>query len=174
MKKTLLIALALLLSCSAVSCSDNKPSESDGNKANESAPAQSDTVETEPPSEYELQQAVDYEGWKMVIATGGPEWTNGFFNNILVSDLTGDVFNDAIFNRQTAVQDKYNVKITEEYNLEVTDVLIKSVSANTADYAIGYQCFTDEINGFVDNVFIGASDMPVFDFSKPWWDQTVV
>ncbi len=175
-KITSFILVSLMLLSSAAGCSE----KAEGETAPADSGTSAQTDETSPEEDgsaahyYNDQEAVDYEGWEMRIATSGSEWTNGFFNNILVSDLTGDVFNDAIFNRMTAVQDKYNIKMVEEYGLEVTNVITKSVSANTGDYAMGYQVFTDEINGFVNNIYIGASDMPVFDFSKPWWDQGAI
>lgn len=176
-KLTALILAYLILGLPMYSCSDNsdaetKPvSESSSESSSDSAEEVTDPDATHYYNDFD---AVDYGGWKMNIATGSSGGMGYCFASILVEDLTGDVFNDAIYNRQTAVQDKYNVKIVEHYDLDVSDSLTKSVSANTADYAFGYQIFTDEIGLFCNNVCIGVSDMPVFDLTQPWWDQGAI
>ena len=121
---------------------------------------------------YKDMAAVDYEGWTMRIA--GRPLNTSCFNVITVEDITGDVFNDAIFNREAAVQDKYNIEIEEIIEDDPNGCIKKSVTANTQDYSMSYCVLTDEISMFCNNYAIGVSDMPVFDLTKPYWDQGAI
>ena len=184
MKKSRLISLilaSLISASSLVSCSDSPAQESDteaetpvsGESENEAETSADDLAE-DGKNNYDNAPAVDYGGWEMHIATSAGRDMGHCFSAITVDDLTGDVFNDAIYNRQVSVQDKFNVKIVEHNHIDVTPALIASVTANTSDYAFGFQIFNDEITLFSNHFCIGVSDMPVFDLSQPWWDQGAI
>ncbi len=114
------LLLALLLTVPAFSfsaCSETPKKEEESAAPASNEPAQTaDEAANEEADDgkshyFESFDAVDYDGWKLNIANDGlsAEYYSGF----TVEELTGDVFDDDLFNRQIAVQDKYNIVIEE-------------------------------------------------------------
>lgn len=169
-----LILAVLILTSSAVGCSEKIPNETKSEPTAESSVQSNESAAEDDGSThyYTDQAAVDYEGWELFIA--GRPLNSSCFNVITVEDLTGDVFVDAVYNREIAVQDKFNIEITEIPVANVTDALTNSVSSNSGDYSLGYMLLTDELGLFANNVCIGVSDMPVLDLTKPYWDQGAI
>lgn len=125
----------------------------------------------------DLFESTDYGGYALNILT-----TNDI-NSSLPSrtahdnTLTGDIVNDALYNRDLSVEQKYNVTIS--YTLapydgaDIVNMAKKSVTAGDDAY--------DFIIGDIANVCTGlaagfASDMgsvPNLDFTKPWWNSYI-
>ncbi len=85
----------------------------------------------------------------------------------------GEVVNDAIFRRNTAIEETYNVKIRQELVDAPHDALQKSVSAGDHLYDLAFvelwyigPCIQ---NGYFYNLY----DVEHIDFSKPWWNPDV-
>lgn len=115
MKKRFLAALTAILLLSA-SCSNGSGEAADPSEALTSPTGQTPTAdlaaETEPEITDGLPEA-DYEGADITIWGDTAEY-DVFYD----ADLTGDVVNDAIFNRNSAVSDRFNVRLT--YNLDAS------------------------------------------------------
>lgn len=178
-EKTALISLilpVLMLVSSMTACSDAGMGDTDiQSPVQEDSSSDAESSQTDDASAthyFDGMEAVNYDGW--ILRVAGRPINSSCFNVLTVEDLTGDVFNDAVYNRQIAVQDKYNIKIEETPVDDVSESLTKSVTANTADYSLGYMLYTDELGLFANGVCIGVSDMPVLDLSKPYWDQGAI
>jgi len=167
-----LLALLLLLPTFAA-CSEKQQDEGEPDKA--AVTTQTPSAEEFPEEEddgkshyYENLEAADYGGWTFNIANDGlsAEYYSGF----TVEELTGDVFSDDLYNRQIAVQDKYNIVISENHNGSVNGIK-QCVTSGTGDVAFGYVLSGSCMGLITGNYVLPVSDLPTIDLTKPYWDQ---
>ena len=174
MKRRLSLLLALFMLLSASACSES--TENSAADPQNTAASADVTTETETPVEEDDGKthyadeiaAVDYDGWTLHIANDGlnPE----YFSAFTVEEETGDAFNDAIYNRNLRVSEKFNITMEENYTGSV-NLIKNSVTAGTGDVGFGYVLFYNCMGLISQNYVKAVSDMPVFDFSKPYWDR---
>ncbi len=98
-------------------------------------------------------------------------------NDVWVEGETGDVLNDAIYYRNRAVEERFNVKIEEVLAVPYGDIskyVKKSVSAgeDAYDLVVGQmeQSGKDVLGGY----FMNWYDLPYVNFTKPWYPATLV
>ena len=173
-KNSISLLLALMLLLSAVSCSESTensaeettaaPTVSEEVSAEEAAAAEEDDGKTHYADEI---AAVDYDGWTLRIANDG--LSAEYFSGFTMEELTGDAFNDAIYDRNVRVSEKFNITI-EENNGGSVNLIKNAVTAGTGDVGFGYVLFYNCMSLISENYVKAVSDMPVFDFSKPYWD----
>ena len=177
MKKTLcLILAALMLSSSFVSCSDNKAENTpdDTNAASpitgETSASAGETEETKPAITDDLPE-VTFGGAEYVIYNTNPD-TNTWYTTTFVDfeEDSGEPIPSAIFYRNLAVEDRFDVVISEFYSTagDVKSV-IQAGSAEGMDLLL--LDGSDAIS-FIQQKFI--YDMNTLDninLDKPYWDQ---
>lgn len=144
----------------------------------ESVPAatKADTVVTE--AETELTDALpndlDYGEDEVVILSRYREgWTSG---EIAVEGLNSEPVNDAVYERNKAVEERLNVKIVNvtEVNDDayvVVDKAALAVRANTHEYDILAAACYVSINESLSGTFADMRKSMYLDFDKPWWSQ---
>lgn len=175
-RQTAAVVLALLLLLPAISSCSETP-QTDGN-TQDAAPNQTAgnapvTEAEEEPDDgkshyYENLPAVDYDGWNFNIANDGI--STEYYSGFTVEELTGDVFTDDLYNRQIAVQDKYNIVIKED-NSGAANGIKACVTAGSGDVAFGY-VLTGSCMGLISgNYVLAISDLPNIDLTRPYWDQ---
>ncbi len=177
-RKTISFLLALLMCGSMFSCStgdkkdvlNKKTPDPAASEETGAEPEQTDTEKEEDDDKthyYSEQQGVDFEGWTLHIANDGlnPE----YFSSFTVEDLTGDLFYDAVYNRQVDVETKYNIKIVEDTSGS-TSLIKNCVTAGTDDVGFGYVLLRSAMGLISEDYTLPMSDLNV-DFTKPYWDQ---
>ena len=168
MKKTFAFILALVISAQVVSCS------SAGNKDNETKDSGNDsnTVETSPLDKLGTH---DFEGNEYVILSTNNGYGNqpNFTFEFLVGDTNGDVVNDAVFERQSKIEERYNVKL-QNYTAESAQVISRTRQAVMSDdgtYSLIcaplYEITSLATGGSLANLY----DFPEIDMTSPWWNQ---
>ena len=176
MKKTLcLILAALMLSSSFVSCSDNKAENTPDDTtaapiAGETSASAGETVETEPAITDDLPE-VTFGGADYVIYNTNPD-TNTWFTTTFVTfeEDTGEPIPSSIFYRNLAVEDRFDVRISEMYSAagDVKSV-IQAGSGEGMDMLL-----LDGSDGisFIQQKFVyDLNTMENINFDKPYWDQ---
>ncbi len=177
MKKSISAVLAMLLLLSAVSCSGSTEKSTDETTASESAETASDvstetetTEETDDKTHYADEIAKqDYDGWTLRIANDG--LSAEYFSAFTVEELTGDAFNDSIYERNIRVAEKFNISI-EEITTGSSDLIRNSVIAGSHDIGFGNVLLKSCMNLITQEYVKAISDMPVIDLSKPYWDAS--
>ena len=98
-------------------------------------------------------------------------------NDIWVEAETGDILDDAIYARNRAVEERFNITIPEVLAVpfgEISSYVKKSVSAgeDAYDLVIGQmeQTGQDALGGY----FMNWYDLPYVNFSQPWYPSTLV
>ena len=170
--KRILPAMALLLLLA--SCSD-APTQQSGTQAVTEAQTGSvgtETVEADPTAVYDPGlEAVDFGGDVFNIIYGDNDFEPNL--DVCAAETNGEPLNDAIFNRNLAIKEKYNVDITWErfgYG-EAHSKLTQSVKAGDDVYDMtinnGVYSFQLATQGFC----LQLDEVPYLDFSKPYWND---
>ncbi|MBE6540961.1 MAG: hypothetical protein E7672_00720 [Ruminococcaceae bacterium] len=181
MKKTNLLALllaAIMLVSSLASCANNQ-TETDPDESLET-PADSgsdEIIDEEPKPYYETMEQINMNGWTFSLAGGGEggDDCNNPCSNIYVEAITGDDFNDALYNRILAIENKYNMDIVTYEQLtnysNTQDALELSCAAGQPDYHAGYISLEFSQGLVSKGYFRNLHEMPL-DLSQPFFDQT--
>ena len=168
-----LFLAALLLFCTFASCAGD-----DAGSVAENAPAApNDPVGSADAAEegdenttdyFGRLEAKDYGGWTLNIANDElhPDWFIGF----TAEELTGDEFNDSLYNRSIAVQDKFNVVVSEHHEGSVNGIK-NCVMAGSGDVGFGYVIAASCMEMITGKYVKAMSDMPCIDMTRPYWDQ---
>ena len=181
---TLLLAF-LLLTPTMISCSS-------GGKETEANQTAADTTETTAETETETERPYavlpdkDYGGEDTPLFVAynieNANTVSGTSKNEFgAAELTGEAVNDARFERNSTIEDRFNVKIVSyDYNVEtqsfcVHDPVVKAIDnlimAGDNQYAFmllpGYSTCKMAING----TLMDLKTIPEIDFTAPWWDQ---
>ena len=121
-----------------------------------------------------LPDDLKYGGDEIIIISRYREgWTSG---EIAVPELRGEDVNDAVYERNKAVEERLDVKITsiEENNNDPSVVVNKvatAVKANTHEYDImAAACYT-ALDQSLNGTFADLRRTQYLDFEKPWWSQ---
>lgn len=114
----------------------------------------------------------DFSGKEFRIFNGAAQNESSFWN---IDELTGDVLDDAIYHRNKAISERFNVKIVEQR-------LAEDASLDAAQYIMTTVLAGDPVSDIAD-IDIAASrnlatigcllnlyDVPYIDFDKDYWD----
>ena len=172
-------AISLLLLCSIIlaGCGQTADTQNDTTKPD----AQTDTMtETSELSDLEKRQLVsddlpeeDFGGREFNIISR----TN--FTYEFDAEQTGDILDDAIYNRNRKVEERFNVDIiTHPYGegnmANVLEAADKSIMAGDDAYqllsAYTYKAAPGSVNGNYANWY----DVPYVNFDKPWWSKSFI
>ena len=90
------------------------------------------------------------------------------------SELDGDILNDAIYNRNRAVEERFNTKISSVAVDDVQSVFTKSVKAGDSEYSIVFITPPQSVSDGIDGYNVNLWDVPGIDLTRPWYNQIVV
>lgn len=94
-----------------------------------------------------------------------------------VEEMTGDVVDDAIFNRNFNVSERFDVNLIYEsldaYDT-VSSTLKNSVMSGDDNYQIAAYHILKMGENMLNDVFLNLRDVPHINFDKPWWNDTTV
>ena len=119
-EKVSLVLAALLLALSCAGCSESKPNADDpgGDGAADNPAAQ--TAETEPEPEETAESfdpglpEKDFGGRTFTLMTkNDASWSDWKESSIWSEGMTGEVLNDAVFERNNYVEETYNIELAE-------------------------------------------------------------
>ena len=187
MKNKILIFLLinLLLSVFTVGCS-NEPA---GNNTETSA-TDTDSVQSNQTQNSETQMSGgtntlagvlkelperNFEGYEFVIITRDP--TSPYWATIDVSSekMDGEPINDAVYECNSLLEDKYNVKIKEFPSVSGASLMAKTLILAAED---SFTAVTDGLNQLSvnlasNNMLLDYNAIPGIKLDKPWWDQAM-
>ena len=103
-----------------------------------------------------------------VLTDTGLDWT------IIQPEETGDVIDDAIYRRNIAVEDRFDIKLNVlmEDPGNLGSKITSSVQAgdDDIDLVCGHVVFLGSLA--LEDMFLNWYDIPYIDFSKPWWSKS--
>ena len=175
MKMTRILAalLALLMLVGTFAACGGPVEEPDTTTAPDGTNAATET-EGETELTDSLPDDLDYEEDEIVILSRYREgWTSG---EIAVKGLISEPVNDAVFERNKAVEERLNVKINSVEEI-TDDAYVITTKASTAVHAgtheydiIASACYVG-VNESINGTFADMRKSLYLDFDKPWWSQ---
>lgn len=178
-KLTALLLCMLLLAGGLASCSDNAVDDGAGDKgttdsssqgAGETAPEETEITRANTPDS--LPEGLSFDGTTINVFHFGSE------NTVMydcLGELSGDVVLDAVYNRNVAVEERFNVKLnwiagSGDWDTFPSQV-VTAVTSGSGDYdMIDEECsrlFQQSVHGYLHNM--DSFDNGYINFSQPWW-----
>lgn len=186
-KLSLLLALLMLSGSMMYSCGEStSETAKDTGEAAEKQPAQENTAETktetetEPETEAETEpdlyadlKKCDYEGYNFRAMTA---YSNFGFTLMDAPEITGEIINDTIYERNRAVEKELNIVITDEQLPDPYDPQkrLRQMTASGDDQADAVFSELSLVSNLVtNNYFHDLYSIEGIDWEKPWWEKKV-
>ena len=91
-----------------------------------------------------------------------------------VEELTGELLNDSIYNRNMEIEEQYDVTISTTSENPPQNRLSKDVKAGETPYQVITDWPTKLTNSSTQGHLLNLYSLPYVDLEKPWWDQNAV
>ena len=174
MKKLPASLFALVLALSAVltgSCTD-RGKDAAAETVPPAATAGTEAAQTEPDGP--ALPDMDFGGKEFLVLAQKHD-TYDFFTNfeIYAEAANGEVVNDAVYSRNLALEERYNVKIGQELLSHPETVIRNLVSAGDDVYNLVFLEVLDLPGMLSVPLFRDLNKLPYIDFSRPWWNDYV-
>ncbi|MBQ2546919.1 MAG: hypothetical protein II557_11575 [Clostridia bacterium] len=136
---SLLLAALLILPCFLAGCSENK--ENSDTKADSNTPSSDPNAEVEVAEETEFSRAnvkddlpddLDYNGQELLFLARSKAWFEG---EMYVEELNGETLNDAVYNRDSKVEERLNVTVNYSLQDDTNALINKNVTAGADEFA---------------------------------------
>ena len=184
MKKIKLILAIFLAAALIFGCTDNNEPDtrdispqteadgsSGGNEDNNTDSEGSGSVEARP--EYDLP-VEDFGGYNFRIISRSVE-TGGWGNpEIAAEEETGDPINDAVYNRNRAIEEAYNMRIINIASMDVETQAGNSIRAASDDFDIIVVGLNRQLSLKTSGGLYNLYNVPHVNLSGAWWDQRAV
>lgn len=166
------LVLCALLLTSVCSCSSG--GTSDGGSGSDGGDSSANTTAANTRSAQADLPETDFEGANFTFYVGQADEYQ-----VYAESLNGEMLNDAVYERNRTVNEKYNVKIvtrlienSDRYqaNGELVNTFVSDVLAGDSTFDVAatfaYQC-----NSLISNgVCYDWKSLPYMDFEQPWWN----
>ena len=168
MKKSRILSLllaALMLSTPLYACSDDGEQTSD-----DSAAADTTVAETEPdPLADPFPEDLKYNGYNFRFY--GDIGDTFVLCTIYRAEEKGETVNDAVFNRNKQIEERFDVKLTHVQSASDVYGVYKDVGPiiQSGDDFCDIICGENMKQLYTQNALVNLREVEAFDFSKPWW-----
>ena len=159
----LAVLLAALLVCSGCAGSAGNDDTS-GTTENTSSPSSEETTTSLMSDDLPEN---DFEGREFRIFSRLNPWYHG---NWLVEEADGDVLNDAIYTRNSKVEERFNITFTEDGDTN-TDRAKNSIIAGDDSYDIINARGSAGFEYAQENLLYSITDLPYINLEKSYWDK---
>ncbi|MCL2773707.1 MAG: extracellular solute-binding protein [Oscillospiraceae bacterium] len=178
-KKVLLVLITVLMILTAASCSNKNNTNTDGTTENlntaDTAGNETAAVETTTAVKDSLPDNIDYGGYNFRIYVRDRELNNKDF---YIESETGDVLNDAVYNRNKKVEERFNVNFTFKFypydDWSVTDIAKSIKSGDDAFDMAAIHGATVCVLSQADLLVDWHENMPYVDLTAPWWPDGII
>ncbi|MFA6948011.1 MAG: extracellular solute-binding protein [Eubacteriales bacterium] len=164
-----LILCALLLAPALVSCGN----DSSAAVTTASTTAAGETTAAAQDDIYSSLASSDFSGYEFRILNNESDFA---LTLMTADEQNGEVINDTVYSRNSMIEDKLNIKITE--TTKKYDEVISTIRTAIQSGEDAYDVFFDEsyvvtplaLEGYLNNVY----DIESIDFEKPWWNKEMI
>lgn len=163
---TLLILTSLLAAASCGSTQSDSTTDTTGGETT-SAP---ETTRDYP----EIRPEMNYDGYEFRII--GCEGVYGTHNDYVIEDGedTSDIISDAIYRRNSKVEDLLGIKITARWGQEIRNTVLNSVNAGDDEFDLVFLPGGEIAASVSDGIYNELLGIDNVDWSKPWYDQSFI
>lgn len=173
MKRILSLLIAALLCAAATGCADKEPDKIPAQSDTSPATIETETVSTESETEIDYAAALpeaNYDGYTFRMLSKVQEKAYGLLS-LDADETSGDMLNDFVFERNAAIEDRYNITISNQSEDNISAMVKKSVNGGTDEFDIVLDCVkqvvTDAPNGYYRNLW----SIDAIDLNNPWWNK---
>lgn len=175
LKRFLCLFLATLLVIPFASCSVDDPANEQSNDTTNADTTKALEVETIYYEEDELPE-LNFGGESVYILSPASS-SNGFSfyeTTLTVEELSSDVLNDSIYNRELYVEDRLGVNIENMKTASTDREIEKIINAGDDMYEafISTNTFISECT--INEYLLDLHNVKYLDFDKPWWSQKFI
>ncbi len=179
MKKTLACLLALLMLASAfVACAGDgngdttvttAPPANNNDPAATTAAPETEVVITRDNYPDSLPEGLRYDGKTFTMLVRSD---SGRRDEFIAESLTGEIINDATFQRETTVEERFGVAIEwmEVKHDDVVTTVRNSLNSGLLDFDLIGSETSHIMTLGAEGLFMNWIDAPYIDFEKPWWN----
>ncbi|MCL2099333.1 MAG: hypothetical protein FWH24_02715 [Oscillospiraceae bacterium] len=185
-KKVIFLTFSVIAAlCLTVSCGDNGQPAADpagydepGGAGQDGEGAQTGEETSDPEKVLPDLPEMDFDGYVFTFFAHRIDYTGDGVgdsdpNELVVEEMNGEPINDAVYQRNMTVKEKYNIDIRMLTDPDDVGVLRRAVGAgdNIYDAAV---IFNNLVPGVVtNNLLVNIEQLPYVDTAKPWWDPAV-
>lgn len=172
-KRILALILASMMLLSAAACSDSGTNdETTAQTAGENTEvvAEEAVVEEEAGPVAELPDKT-YDGEEVMFLTSlsaGYDWYTSY--EIYAEELNGQLINDAVFQRNTEIEELLDIKIAETKIENCHTTAKSSITAGDKQFDVVMPYMNSTITLAVEGSLLDLKQIPYLDLDKPWWD----
>ena len=172
-KRILALILASLMLLSAAACSDsgtNEETTADAAVAVEDIPAAENPESEETGPVAELPDKT-YDGEEVMFLTSlntGYDWYTSY--EIYAEEMTGQLINDAVFQRNNTIEELLDIKIAETKLENCHTTAKSSITAGDKQFDVVMPYMNNSISLAVEGSLLDLQQIPYIDLEKPWWD----
>ncbi|MBP3918606.1 MAG: hypothetical protein J6I50_05485 [Clostridia bacterium] len=174
MKKFISVSLLMVMIAMQTACADStvqNPKENDSQTQAVSEINSDTSAETEFVYQY---PELDCGGEDFTVLNASTTW--GFYHYMDFETPTGEILDDAVFERNRKIEEKFNLtlKVVEEDIDKNYDKYRASILAQDDVYDVAYiRC--DRLAPFMAEGYLyNLLDYPEFQLDQPWWDQVIM
>ena len=176
----LLMLIALSIAASTVSCgtddggaNNDTTTQNPGDESNESG--NSNEVEETAERVYPDLESRDFGGYEFSFLTRywptTVDWEEWNHRDLFAEEVNGDIINDAVYNRNKKIEEKYNITITEVGVDDFSGTVRKTVNAGDDIYDVVLPHLMEVAALAQAGVITDIFQVPNLDFTKPWWNE---
>ena len=159
---------SLLISSALLSCGTTEPAATETQAVtNDLADTAVITETAEPEIKPDIPER-DFGGYEFHILNGNmSEWM--MIYTVDAEEETGDALNDAIYRRNSAVEEQYNVSLVEINDTSAHTMAKKAVAAGDSQYDLLLTVKANALDLVLQNYLTDYADVPYIDITAPWW-----
>jgi hypothetical protein len=114
----------------------------------------------------------DYGGYDFKILSQSLDYNVHWWSrDIGAEEENGDPINDAVYRRNTVIEEKYNVEIVNCPSKDPSTEIKKTVTAGEPAYDLLGTSLGNLLSQSVSGYFYNLHEVPYIDLTKPWYDQ---
>lgn len=173
MRRQLALLLALLLLTSSFTACSNTTTEENTTEPSSAVSEETVPEETEPELSDDLP-AMDFEQYSFVILTSSTTTQHAI---TAINEQTGDVLNEAMYNRTQQIAEKYNIIFNDDYVPGNSDAALNAFtnSQQAGDQAYDLAMLLERRAFAITNqgYFTDIASLEYVNLEKPYWFQDV-
>ena len=164
--------VSVIAACGKNTTENEKPTEANSSDGENAGDAQEDPAEVKL---YPNLGEADFGGYVFTILTRTstePDWVDWIPRDIMYhEEESGNTINDAVFKRNTYLEDKYNFKFEQVFTTNFASDVKKSIGAADEAYDMIESNMRDAPGFAQSGYFLNLNEVPNLDLTQPWWDQ---
>ena len=171
MKKKICILLVLATLLSLTACTGESSNNTPSTSVSDTTSAPDASTPTLVFEDDDLPDNLDFGGITINILSQDLSKERNSLPEITTEELTSEVINDSIYNREKFVEDRLNIEIKNPQTTIVREEIDKQLNSGEDYYQIHAVDGMSLARVSMKNYFVNLYDLEYIDFKKPWWSS---